>query len=947
MSTSKVFDSLFCGSNIEFIESLYAQYLEDPTKVDASWAELFAPLGREGVPLACINHQTPPPQKITSGYTGYTSYTGYTGVGYTRTPSTPLQTKFDSATNALRRYGHFEVRLDPLGVWTTPIPGVTELELAKISQFTSAELETEVLLLQKPVKLKDALAWLRKVWTNRIGFEFRHIRNTERRQWLQMRIEQTKAAINPTRTQQLHILERLGMAEAFETLAHTKFQAVKRFSIEGGESLIPMLDAALSLGATLGVREAVFGMTHRGRLNVLTNVIQKPAEDIYNEFAGPPNPEDFFHTGDVKYHLGASCDARFGNQNLHLTLCYNPSHLGFVHPVVEGRVYAKQQRLGIGGKGAVLPICINGDGAFSAQGLVIEVFNLSELKHYANGGTLHIVINNQLGYTTEAAQGRSSSYCTDMARVVDIPIFHVNGDDPEACVYVAQLAMEYRQRFNCDVVIDMVCYRKYGHNEGDEPAFTQPKMYELIRKHPSPRAVYAQSLIQQGRITQEEADALLAKANAHFAEAYAKSKANRRLPEIPSGGGLWKNYSAPFDLSLRVPTAVKKKQLASLLDALTQLPQGFVPHPGIARLLERRKKMALGQENLDWGAAEMLAYASLLAEGYRIRLTGQDTERGTFAHRQAVVHCTATGASHALLDNVAGTTPYVLTNSPLSEAACLGFEYGYSLDAPDELVVWEAQFGDFANCAQVFIDQFITTGEDKWRRMTGIVLILPHGYEGVGPEHSSGRLERFLMLAAENNIRVCMPSTAAQFFHLLREQFFLPWRKPLMLMSPKSLLRLAEATSPMADFTSGGFQRIIPEVDNSIVPDNVERLILCSGKVYFELARARKDNQDTRVALVRVEQFYPMDTQALHAVLQSMPKAQEVLWVQEEPQNMGGWHYMQRVLLEALAHIGSKARLRYVGREASASPSTGYVQTHELEQKLLVEEAFKRESDER
>jgi 2-oxoglutarate dehydrogenase E1 component len=833
--------------------------------------------------------------------------------------------------------------LDPLGVWTTPIPGVVELEFAKSNQFTAAELESDIVLNQKLTRLKDALAWLRNIWTNRIGFEFRHIRNTERRLWLHQRIEQAEASLNPTREQQLYILERLSMAEAFETLANTKFQAVKRFSIEGGDSLIPVLDAALSMGATLGVREAVFGMTHRGRLNVLTNVIQKPAEDIYNEFAGPPNPEDFFHTGDVKYHLGASSDIAFGDNTLHLTLCYNPSHLGFVHPVVEGRVRAKQQRLGPGSERAVLPICINGDGAFSAQGLVIEVFNLSELKHYANGGTLHIVVNNQLGYTTEAPQGRSSPYCTDMARAADIPIFHVNGDDPESCVYATQLAIEFRQKFGSDVVIDMVCYRKYGHNEGDEPAFTQPKMYELIRKHPSPRAVYAQSLIQQGRATQEEADALLAKANAHFAKAYADSKANRRLPEIPSGGGLWKNHSAPWDMKLRVPTAIQPKQLASWLHALTQLPEGFVPHPGIARLLERRKKMALGQESLDWGAAEMLAYASLLANGHSIRLTGQDTERGTFAHRQAVIHCTATGASHHTLDSIAGKTPYVLCNSPLSEAACLGFEYGYSLDAPDELVIWEAQFGDFANCAQVFIDQFIASGEDKWRRMTGIVLILPHGYEGVGPEHSSGRIERFLVLAAENNIRVCMPSNAAQFFHLLREQFLFPWRKPLMLISPKSLLRLADATSPMSDFTSGGFHRVIPEVDSSIVPGKVDRLILCSGKVYFELVRARKDAKDTRVALVRMEQLYPLDTDALHAVLQSMPHLREMLWVQEEPQNMGAWRYMHGILLEALARAGSKACLRYVGRETSASPSTGYVQTHELEQKLLVEEALKRD----
>ncbi|MCL2626520.1 MAG: 2-oxoglutarate dehydrogenase E1 component [Cystobacterineae bacterium] len=927
MSTQP-FDSLLSGSNIDFIESLYAQYLENPASVDASWAELFAPLGRKGTPLVFVDHQSFQSKKPSPA---------------PGTPNVALQVKFDAAANALRRYGHLEVKLDPLGVWLTPNPGVAELELAKSSQFTPAEMESEIRLGQTPFKLKDALAHLRSIWTNRIGFEFRHIRNTERRRWLQKRIEETQACLKPSREQQLHILERLSMTEAFETTAHAKFQAVKRFSIEGADSMVPMLDAALSLGATFGIREAVFGMTHRGRLNVLTNVIQKSAEDIYNEFIGPTtNPEAFFHTGDVKYHLGASRDVRFGEHNLHLTLCYNPSHLGFVHPVVEGRTRAKQRRLGVGGERAVLPISINGDGAFSAQGLVIEALNLSELKHYANGGTLHIVVNNQLGYTTEAEQGRSSPYCTDMARATDMPVFHVNGDDPESCVYVAQLAIEYRQRFGDDAVIDLVCYRKYGHNEGDEPAFTQPKMYELIRQHPSPRALYAQSLVSQGRISQEEADALLAQANAHFAQAYANARANPKLPEIPSEGGIWKNYSAHWDLKFRVPTTLKQEKLTSLLNELVWLPEGFVPHPGIARLLERRKKMALGSENLDWGAAEMLAYASLLAEGHPIRLTGQDTERGTFAHRQAVIHCTRTGAQHHSLSRIAGPTPFVLTNSPLSEAGCLGFEYGYSLDAPDELVLWEAQFGDFVNCAQVFIDQFISSGEDKWRRRTGIVLILPHGYEGAGPEHSSGRIERFLMLGAENNIRICVPSNAAQMFHLLREQFLLPWRKPLILISPKSLLRLPDATSPMSDFTEGGFQQIILETDSSVVPAEADRLILCYGKVYFELAKGRKAIQDTKVAIVRMEQLYPLDKDVFHDMLRSMPKVEEVVWLQEEPQNMGAWHYMYEILQEALAHIGSKAKLRYVGREASASPSTGYMQTHELEQRLLTENALKR-----
>jgi 2-oxoglutarate dehydrogenase E1 component len=638
-------------------------------------------------------------------------------------------------------------------------------------------------------------------------------------------------------------------------------------------------------------------------------------------------------------------------------MAFNPSHLGFVHPVVEGRVRAKQDRAGGGlaAKKAVVPLVIHGDAAFAGQGLIAETLNLSGLNGYDTGGTIHLVINNQLGYTTDAKDGRSSVYCTGQAAMLDIPIFHVNGDDPEACVHVMRVATEFRQKFNTDVVIDLVCYRKYGHNEGDEPRFTQPEMYKLITGRKTVRALYAEELLAKARITADQARQVTEDVRAKYAEAFEKSK-NQALVRDPDHlQGLWSKYRGGADKDTpQTETGVPVETLKKLLEPLAKTPDGFTLHNNVQKnVIDKRKKMLTDEELVDWGAAENLAYATLLTAGTRLRLTGQDTQRGTFAHRQSVLHDQKTGKSAFPLGDFKPGVAEVI-NSPLSEMACMGFEFGYSLDYPDALVAWEAQFGDFANNAQVMIDQFLAASEDKWKRMTALTLLLPHGYEGAGPEHSSARLERFLELAAEDNIQVCNPTNAAQIFHLLRRQVVRPIRKPLVVMTPKSLLRANYASSEWADFSSGSFKRVIAEtnlnIDQSttafarssanIDPKKVTRLILCSGKVYFDLVFKRFATKNTNVAIVRLEQLYPLPEAELRAVLASYPALKEVCWVQEEPKNSGAWRYLLEPMMGLVGELKSSPKLKYVGRPESASPATGFMSSHEYEQKLLVEEAL-------
>ncbi len=932
-------DSFLTGANIDFIEALYSRFLADPNSVDQSWKELFSTLQREGKPLV-IDGLTLPAPKRGNGYVNG----GANGKGAS---DMALQSKVDQAIIAHRLRGHLVAQLDPLGTPRPKLEHVADIGMVSDTHFTDEELDTLVSPLdtfsEPRVPLRRVMERIRRTYTNHIGVEFIQMYASDRRRWLLNRMESSENTTQFSLEEQTQILRKLTEAETFETTMETKFQKVKRFSAEGGEVQIAMLDAFLELGGSLGVKEVVFGMAHRGRLNVLTNILGKPAEEIFSEVTGPTDPKQYLNRHDVKYHMGYSRDhtTRGGNK-VHLTMAFNPSHLGFVHPVVEGRVRAKQDRAGGGlpAKKAVVPFVIHGDAAFAGQGLIAETLNLSGLEGYDTGGTIHLVINNQLGYTTDGKDGRSSVYCTGQAAMLDIPIFHVNGDDPEACVHVMRVATEFRQKFNTDVVIDLVCYRKYGHNEGDEPRFTQPEMYSLITGRKTVRVLYAEELAAKNRLSAEGSAKLQQEVIAEFIAAYEKSKTKSLVRDPDHLHGIWSKFRGGADKETpQTETGVDLPVLKKLLEPLATTPEGFVLHKNVQAVLDRRQKMLRDEEPIDWGTGENLAYATLLEAGWRVRLTGQDTQRGTFAHRQAVLHDQKTGKTFFPLGEIKPGIGEVI-NSPLSEMACMGFEYGYSLDCPDAIVAWEAQFGDFANNAQVMIDQFLAASEDKWKRMSALTLLLPHGYEGAGPEHSSARLERFLELAAEDNIQVCYPTNSAQIFHLLRRQVVRPIRKPLVVMSPKSLLRLAAAASPWSDFTSGTFKRVIPETNAQLEAGKVTRLLLCSGKVYFDLIEERTKARLTNTAIVRVEQLYPLPEPELRAVLQSYPALKEVFWVQEEPKNSGAWRYLIEPLMTLTGELKQNPKLKYVGRPESASPATGFTSSHQYEQKLLVDEAL-------
>ncbi|MBX7097925.1 MAG: 2-oxoglutarate dehydrogenase E1 component [Myxococcaceae bacterium] len=936
-------DSFLTGSNIDFIEAQYQRFLDDPKSVDATWADAFRAIAPSGRPLIIDGLKLDTPKRR-----GPADAFVQNAAGVVAAESMGLQGKVDQTVFAFRLRGHLLAQLDPLGVPRPTLKHVADLGMVSEQHFTPAELDALVdsqFVFDEPrVPLRRVLDRLRKTYTQHIGVEFMQLLDSERRRWLQLRMERSENRTGFEAQDRLRLLTSLSRAEAFETTIHTKQQAAKRFSVEGGESLIPMLDELIEAGAELGIREVVFGMAHRGRLNMLANVLGKPAAEIFSEFAGPADPTAYLNRGDVKYHMGYSSDrvTRSGAK-VHLTLAFNPSHLGVVHPVVEGRVRAKQDRVGEGGKHAILPLVVHGDAAFAGQGLVAETLNLSGLAGYDTGGTIHIVVNNQLGYTTEADQGRTSIYCTAIAQMLDIPVFHVNGDDPEACIHVLRMATEYRQRFHTDVVIDLVCFRKYGHNEGDVPDFTQPKMYELIRAHQTVRQLYAAQLVKDGQLTAEQAAQVHADSEKLFSDAFAKARTDKLVKDPSANLGIWAKHRGGADAdSPQVTTGLPLETLKPLLAQLAAVPDGFTLHPNVMRVvIEKRVKMVEGTENLDWGAAEMLAYATLATSGTVVRLTGQDTERGTFAHRHAVLHDMKTGRTAFPLGKLkAGQARAEVINSPLSEMACMGFEFGYSLDYPDALVAWEAQFGDFANNAQVMIDQFIVAAEDKWRRLTGLTLLLPHGYEGGGPEHSTARPERFLELAAEDNLQLCYPSTAAQFFHLLRRQAMRSIRKPLVVMLPKSLLRLPEAASPWSAFTQGTYQRVLGETNPAVAAASARKLILCSGKVYFDLLAAREKAKLTDITIARLEQTYPLPTPELQALLKAHSSIKEVTWVQEEPKNGGSWRFLHEPLAALVGEHPKKPTLTYVGRPESASPATGYMNAHTYEQNLLVDQAL-------
>jgi 2-oxoglutarate dehydrogenase E1 component len=940
-------DSFLTGANIDFLDGLYARWLEDPSSVDSSFGELFA---RSAGPR-------PAGQDGNKGGNGHPSVTNGAAVRAlaveppnVSAAGMALQARVDQTLYAFRLRGHLLAQLDPLGRPRPPLEHAADLAMVTDQAFTPAELDqvvdgSGVFAGERRVRLRELLDRLRRTYCGHIGVEFMTLLDSDRRRWLIPRMEHTENRATLSAAEQRHILEKLTVADTFESFIHTKYQGAKRFSIDGGESLIPMMDTLLDVGGEFGVQEVVIGMAHRGRLNVLANILGKSPDQIFSEFNGPADPKSYVARGDVKYHMGFSSDVTTSRgKRIHLSLAFNPSHLEFVHPVVEGRVRAKQTRLGTqDGRLKTLPLVLHGDAAMAGQGVVAETLNLSRLRGYDTGGTVHLVINNQLGYTTLPEDARSSIYCTAVAQMLDIPIFHVNGDDPEACVHVMRLATEYRQQFQSDVVVDLVCFRRYGHNEGDEPGYTQPLMYAQIRQHPPVATLYAQELEKKGRLTAKDAEGIRDAAKEHFQSAYLRAKEKPLIADPSANEGVWTAFrGGPEKGAPEVTTAISKERASSLLVHLSKVPEGFTPLRQLSKILERRLQMSKGELPLDWGSAESLAYASLLTEKVHVRLTGQDTERGTFGHRNAVLHDILTDATYTPLSDISpDQARFEVFNSPLSETGCMGFEFGYSLDYPDALVLWEAQFGDFANGAQVIIDQFIVAAEQKWRRLSGLVLLLPHGYEGAGPEHSSARLERFLDMSAEDNIQVCYPTTAAQFFHLLRRQALRSWRKPLVVMTPKSLLRREEAASALSDFTDSGWQRVIgggPEVD----PSRVSRLLLCSGKVGFDLMARRASTEDDSVAVARVEQLYPVPRVDLGALVKRYPSLRELYWVQEEPRNMGAWRFIRSHLVELAATAAQPVKVQYVGRGKSPSPATGFLKTHEFEQRLLVDEAFAR-----
>ena len=846
------------------------------------------------------------------------------------------QDKVNQLIHAYRVRGHLQARLDPLD---SPRPSTPELELENYglrerdldSLFSSTMIAgTDVLTLRQILEL------LQKVYCHDVGVQFMHIDDLKQKRWLQGRMEDLRTHRHLSRDEQLRILTKLTDAEILEQFIHKKFLGAKRFSLEGAETLVPLLELLLDDAGAQGTEEVVIGMAHRGRLNVLVNVMGKSARQVFREFADE-DADEFRGRGDVKYHLGYSNDRRtVHGHDLHLSLCFNPSHLEFVGPVVLGRVRAKQDRRGDAERRRVLGIVIHGDAAIAGQGVAQELFNLSDLDGYETGGTVHIVVNNQIGFTTPPEAGRSTKYCTDVARMLQTPVFHVNGESPEAVAQVVRLAMDYRAEFQTDVIVDMYCYRRYGHNEGDEPAFTQPQMYDRIRKRKSVREGYLDHLLALGGVSREEADEIEQKRGRDLETELDESR-QIKLSGPSSGAGVWQPYRGGDDADVEeVETGVPLVRLAELLRRASEVPEGFGLHRKLQRFFDQRRQMADGERPLDWGTAETLALSSLLVGGAAVRLTGQDSRRGTFSHRHAFLHDGETGEIFAPMAHLEdGQGSFQIWDSPLSEIGVLGFEYGYSLDSPEGLCAWEAQFGDFCNVAQVIIDQFITSSEDKWSRLSGLVMLLPHGFEGQGPEHSSARLERFLTLAAEDNIQVVNLTTPAQYFHCLRRQVLRPLRKPLVVMSPKSLLRHPRAVSTLGELSEGGFERVIADV--SVEPASVRKVLLTSGKLYWELVEAREERERQDVAIVRVEQLYPLREEHLEAALGRYGDDVTVAWVQEEPANMGASVYFHDNFGPRLL---GRWPLQRICRPASASPATGSKAAHVQEQAELIEQAF-------
>ena len=922
------------SGNAAYVDELYERFLADPESVAPTWRGYFRSLAGAGRPD--VAHGPVRDELETRARRPRLA-----GVAPPPAATADQAAKQGSVSRMVQVYanrGHLVARIDPLGLMARPTPRVLELDYFGLGD---ADLDTEFLTgttsdtVPVRMKLRDLVAELKFVYCDTIGAEFAHVSSSEERLWLQQTYQDRRLAYRFPTEERHNILWQLTAAEGLERYLHTKYVGQKRFSLEGGDSLIPMMDDLIQSGGANAVEECIIGMAHRGRLNVLVNLLGKSPATLFSEFEGQYDLSHLKGSGDVKYHKGFSSDLRTPKGNVHVALAFNPSHLEVVNPVVEGSVRARQERRGDTLGERVLAVLVHGDAAFAGQGVVMETLQLSQARGFYTGGTIHLVINNQVGFTTsDPRDARSTLYCSDVAKIVEAPIFHVNGDDPEACVFVTRLALDYRMKFHKDVVIDLVCYRRHGHNEADEPAATQPSMYQVIRKHPTTRQLYADRLIAAQALKPEEA--------AQMIDEY-RNGLDQGKPQARAALGMIGNkYTVDWTAHLsadpndQVTTGVELEHLKELGARMVAIPPGFTLHPRVAKIYEERAKMLAGLAPLDWGAAETLAYATLVDQGYGVRLTGQDSGRGTFFHRHVVLHDQGSEREATPLTELTREPRFRVIDSVLSEEAVMGFEYGFSTTTPDALVLWEGQFGDFANGAQVIIDQFISSGEAKWGRVCGMTLLLPHGYEGQGPEHSSARLERFLQLCAESNMQVCVPSTPAQVFHMLRRQMVRPLRKPLIVMTPKSLLRHKLAVSALEELTHGRFLSLIDETD-PIDSQAVRRVVLCSGKVYFDLLEQRRADAIKDVALVRVEQLYPFPADEYEAVLNRYANASEVVWCQEEPQNQGAWYQIQHRLQDRLP---ARAVLLYAGRAGSAAPAVGIYQVHLEQQRALVSAAL-------
>ncbi|EPX85507.1 2-oxoglutarate dehydrogenase E1 component [Salipiger mucosus] len=972
--------SFMQGANAEYLEQMYARYANDPNAVDEAWAEFFEALGDEGANVSkeaagpSWERRDWPPQPeddLTAALTGEWPMPAVPAEakgakqkiadkaeasGVKLTDDQIKRAVLDSIRalmiiRAHRIRGHLAADLDPLGLHgRSPHP---ELD-PKAYGFTEADMDRPIfidnVLGLQIASLREIMAVLKRTYCGTFALQYMHISDPEQSAWLKERIEGYGKEVKFTREGRRAILNKMVEAEGFEKFLHVKYMGTKRFGLDGGESAIPALEQIIKRGGALGVKEVVFGMPHRGRLSVLANVMNKPYRAIFNEFQGGSfKPEDVDGSGDVKYHLGASSDRTFDDNEVHLSLTANPSHLEAVNPVVLGKVRAKQDQLHDTERKQVLPVLLHGDAAFAGQGVVAECFALSGLRGHRTGGTIHVVVNNQIGFTTAPHFSRSSPYPTDNALVVEAPIFHVNGDDPEAVVHAAKVATEFRQKFGKDVVIDMFCYRRFGHNEGDEPMFTNPVMYKQIKGHKTTLTLYTERLVKDGLIPEGEIEDMKAAFQSHLNEEFEAGK-TYKPNKADWLDGRWSHLDQQEKGNYqRGETAIKEETLEQIGKGLTTVPEGFPLHRTVGRFLDARRKMFESGQGFDWATAESIAFGALLTEGYPVRLAGQDSTRGTFSQRHSGLINQEDEDRYYPLNHIReGQARYEVIDSALSEYAVCGFEYGYSLAEPNALVLWEAQFGDFANGAQIMFDQFISSGESKWLRMSGLVCLLPHGYEGQGPEHSSARLERFLQMCGQDNMIVANCSTPANYFHILRRQLHRSYRKPLILMTPKSLLRHKLCVSEAADFTSGSsFHRILwdsaesGESDTKLAPDDkIKRVVMCSGKVYYDLLEERDSRGIDDVYLMRIEQFYPFPAMSLVKEMERFKQA-EVIWCQEEPKNQGGWTFIEPNIEWVLSRIDAKhPRPRYVGRATSASPATGLASQHKAQQAALVDEAL-------